>query len=477
MYGKITTALNTGIEALHAICSYPLNNNLNAKICKQLIPYNVFNNVLLYNNDKKNYDDINDTNVTIKDYYSIYLSLKHKNFGENSKYHINCPKCDRIVERPVPSPQCQIQCICEQSICLKCGEPINHLPLPCDLVKVFYSLCTDSNEDFIRAITKSCPNCHVLIEKDRNCNHMTCTRCGHQFCWLCKGSWDLHISSYECPRFAKEDNMTTDAKNEYETTIEYAKMLQSTELVKIEFENRRKITQDFQVIANYIYNIEDLCTKKQHQSILFASRVSEYIVWSGVLVLYCESNPTRELLHQSVRSIEKVLNELHTILLPLLYKIKDATSLLIDKNMNDTSKITHFYLNDITIYKNMIEQFCDTIPNLHKWYDTLVKVVNDPSLIPTYTLENTHKYGWACKRCHQLNYNSLTCILARLVACGATHDVIIKAKEDFESKKKIVYDIASKRLLDQRHVSIEVCTKCHSCRIHCENDCRLCIPR
>uniref|UniRef100_A0A0A9X9G4 RBR-type E3 ubiquitin transferase n=1 Tax=Lygus hesperus TaxID=30085 RepID=A0A0A9X9G4_LYGHE len=309
MYGKLIAALDAGIEALHTICAYPLNNTTDKKICKQLIPYNVFDNILLYYNTHEECTSYNSNGLDKsrdKDYYSIYLTLKHRNFGENSRYHINCPRCSRVIQRPIPAPQQQIRCICDQSICLKCGEAMNHSPLPCDLVKVFYSICTNSNEDLIRAITKSCPSCHVLIEKDRNCNHMTCTRCGYQFCWLCKGSWDLHISSYECPRFAKEESMTDDAKNEYETTIKYARMLQSTELVKIEFTNRRKITQDFQIIAKYVETIDILCTKKQYQSIIFTSEVSEYITWSGILLLYCEANPTRELLHQSVRSIEKI---------------------------------------------------------------------------------------------------------------------------------------------------------------------------
>ena len=32
-----------------------------------------------------------------------------------------------------------------------------------------------------------CPRCHVLIVKmdDGSCNHMTCSVCGSEFCWLC----------------------------------------------------------------------------------------------------------------------------------------------------------------------------------------------------------------------------------------------------------------------------------------------------
>ena len=42
---------------------------------------------------------------------------------------------------------------------------------------------------------KSCPRCKTMINKmdDGSCNHMTCSICGAQFCWLClKEASDLH---------------------------------------------------------------------------------------------------------------------------------------------------------------------------------------------------------------------------------------------------------------------------------------------
>lgn len=42
---------------------------------------------------------------------------------------------------------------------------------------------------------KPCPRCQVLIVKmdDGSCNHMVCSVCGSEFCWLCmKEISDLH---------------------------------------------------------------------------------------------------------------------------------------------------------------------------------------------------------------------------------------------------------------------------------------------
>ncbi|KAK7077080.1 E3 ubiquitin-protein ligase rnf19b [Halocaridina rubra] len=55
---------------------------------------------------------------------------------------------------------------------------------------------------------KACPRCQVLIMKmdDGSCNHMTCSVCGAEFCWLCmKEISDLHyLSPSGCTFWGKE---------------------------------------------------------------------------------------------------------------------------------------------------------------------------------------------------------------------------------------------------------------------------------
>ena len=52
---------------------------------------------------------------------------------------------------------------------------------------------------------KSCPNCKSPIFKDDGCNHMTCYKCKHEFCWMCLGRWRFHGSRsggyFECNKF------------------------------------------------------------------------------------------------------------------------------------------------------------------------------------------------------------------------------------------------------------------------------------
>ncbi|VDK80892.1 unnamed protein product [Litomosoides sigmodontis] len=44
---------------------------------------------------------------------------------------------------------------------------------------------TLESEEWMECNSKSCPSCKARIEKDSGCNKMTCTKCGHNFCWLC----------------------------------------------------------------------------------------------------------------------------------------------------------------------------------------------------------------------------------------------------------------------------------------------------
>ncbi|KAH3732776.1 ubiquitin-protein ligase [Pelomyxa schiedti] len=47
--------------------------------------------------------------------------------------------------------------------------------------------------------TKVCPKCKTNIEKNGGCNHMTCKKCKHEFCWLCFGDYKPgHFNTGPC---------------------------------------------------------------------------------------------------------------------------------------------------------------------------------------------------------------------------------------------------------------------------------------
>ena len=51
---------------------------------------------------------------------------------------------------------------------------------------------------------KFCPNCKRKVQKSLGCNHMTCTKCGYEWCWLCGKHFDSsHLESCEAARLKK----------------------------------------------------------------------------------------------------------------------------------------------------------------------------------------------------------------------------------------------------------------------------------
>lgn len=128
-------------------------------------------------------------------------------FVEGNKSIKWCPKpgCTYAVSYQSGGTR-SIQCRCGHYFCYSCLQEA-HSPAPCDIVRNWLQRekSDDATEIWLQAKTKECPKCQVRIEKNKACNHMTCIKCGHHFCWLCKESWDKHGSStggyYACASY------------------------------------------------------------------------------------------------------------------------------------------------------------------------------------------------------------------------------------------------------------------------------------
>lgn len=122
---------------------------------------------------------------------------------------IECPVKKKDLDRLVPT----VACSCGHRFCFGCILN-DHQPAPCELVKKWLKKCADDSEtaNWISANTKECPKCNSTIEKNGGCNHMTCRKCKHEFCWMCMGLWSEHGTSwYNCNRF--EEKSGTEARD------------------------------------------------------------------------------------------------------------------------------------------------------------------------------------------------------------------------------------------------------------------------
>jgi len=124
------------------------------------------------------------TEDSISKIISKQLFDKYKKFKLNIEVNMNkkarwCPRpnCGNYAIVKFGTNKCK--CKCGFTFCYKCGNEYHG------------SKSCDRNDDAQyrewargKKIQK-CPNCKILIHKDAGCNHMTCTFCKYQFCWIC----------------------------------------------------------------------------------------------------------------------------------------------------------------------------------------------------------------------------------------------------------------------------------------------------
>jgi ariadne-1 len=122
---------------------------------------------------------------------------------------------------------------CETCFCLKCGEE-PHAPVTCKDLAMWQEKCRNESEtaNWILANTKPCPKCSSRIEKNQGCNHMTCSSCRYEFCWICMGNWTDHGANsggyYKCNKFdagndVEDQSDAAKAKRELDRYLHYYK--------------------------------------------------------------------------------------------------------------------------------------------------------------------------------------------------------------------------------------------------------------
>ncbi|KAJ5898848.1 hypothetical protein N7495_003592 [Penicillium taxi] len=146
----------------------------------------------------------------LKDRYQFFLLRNFVDDTDNlhwcpapdCEYAIECHVKPRDLPRIVPTVRCE----CQNQFCFGCSRA-DHQPAPCNLVKLWLQKCADDSEtaNWISANTKECPKCLSTIEKNGGCNHMTCRKCKHEFCWMCMGLWAEHGTAwYNCNRYEEK---------------------------------------------------------------------------------------------------------------------------------------------------------------------------------------------------------------------------------------------------------------------------------
>ncbi len=118
-------------------------------------------------------------NKILIDKYKVFKQRAEIFLSKDKKF---CPEpdCNSYLQQ---SKDKYVQCENGHKYCYICLKKW-HGKSPCDeeLDKDFQIWKKDK-------VVKQCPRCKIYTEKNEGCNHMTCTECKYQWCWLCEGEY------------------------------------------------------------------------------------------------------------------------------------------------------------------------------------------------------------------------------------------------------------------------------------------------
>jgi ankyrin repeat/IBR domain-containing protein 1 len=144
---------------------------------------------------------------------AIHLKLLTNTGGEESTDGNNSTSSSGV---DVILPR-NVDCGIGHFFCWSCSEDA-HDPCSCEIWKAWKeriqsieadgleaNIIKASSEAYVAKHSKPCPKCKRPIQRSDGCNHMTCSQCHHDFCWVCLGRWYIHGSRtggyYSCNRY------------------------------------------------------------------------------------------------------------------------------------------------------------------------------------------------------------------------------------------------------------------------------------
>jgi IBR domain, a half RING-finger domain/Zinc finger, C3HC4 type (RING finger) len=134
-------------------------------------------------------------------------------FIEQDPHLRYCPgadcQCVAIVDHSSPSLPHKITCdSCKTCFCFECGER-PHDPATCEDYLAWKRL-KESSRFWMKHHSKPCPGCRAPIEKNGGCNHVHCSSCETDFCWLCLGLLNQHLEAHNCNRYDPAESADDD---------------------------------------------------------------------------------------------------------------------------------------------------------------------------------------------------------------------------------------------------------------------------
>lgn len=141
--------------------------------CHQKFNYETIKYILERNNDKKLFER-----------YDQFI-CRHRLEKMNEFIWCSNPKCSFGQLNDGGEANNIVTCQrCQQKTCFKHKIPW-HGGLTCKQYDAQCDKQIQASLKWITQYTKQCSKCRFRIEKNDGCDHMTCIKCGYEFCWSC----------------------------------------------------------------------------------------------------------------------------------------------------------------------------------------------------------------------------------------------------------------------------------------------------
>lgn len=210
----------------------------------------------------------------------------------------------------------------EHMFCFGCPIESDHRPVVCGVARMWLKKCRDDSEtaNWIKSNTKECTNCQSTIEKNGGCNHMTCKKCKHEFCWVCMGPWSEHGTAwYSCNRFDEKTGVDArDAQSKSRASLErylhyynrWANHEQSAKLSLDLYAKTEKKMEDMQITSALTW-IEVQFMKKAVEEV---DKCRMTLKWTYAMAYYLAKGNQKDLFEDNQRDLEKAVEDLSELL-------------------------------------------------------------------------------------------------------------------------------------------------------------------
>ena len=270
------------------------------------------------------------------------------------------PNCNSFLELKDKNNK-EIKCSNNQFCFLCLKEPHGNSPCKIEIKK---SMAEYEKNNFV----KKCPKCDIITEKITGCNHITCTKCNYQWCWLCSGEYDPeHFREGKCKglNLFKPEN-ENEIKPAQEGKIDLKVSQRQDDLISINNNDRHfgvnkfnnsnlfnssKIinidrSENNESISNSIENIE-INFKNENNENNFENNENNNIEKSLVNSIGNNENNNIEIIKSNC--IENIKNNIEKMIVDNIENIKNNLEKSI---LNDTENIKNYKNNENSEKKN-----------------------------------------------------------------------------------------------------------------------------